>query len=77
MLFLIKAKAAQSNVERYERELDRIELREIGREIKRASFQGYTYLRWKGEIRHNNLRKLEKCGYVIDRCHNLLYTIMW
>lgn len=77
MLFHFGAKAAKGNVERYERQLDKAELKYIMQSINLASCQGYTGIKWKGDIRKANVHKLKKYGYKVLHTAYCIYKIYW
>jgi len=77
MFFNWGADAARGNVERYERQLDRAELKYIIQSIDLASHQGYTGIKWRGDIRKTNIRKLKEYGYEVIHTADYIYEIDW
>ena len=77
MFFNWGADAARGNVERYERQLDRAELKYIIQSIDAASRQGYTGIEWRGDIRKANIRKLKEYGYEVIHTADYIYEIDW
>ena len=77
MLFHWGADAARGNVERYERQLDKAELKYIIQSIDLASRQGYTGIKWRGDIRKANIRKLKEYGYEVLHTAYCIYEITW
>lgn len=77
MLFHFGAKVAKGNVERYERQLDKAELKYIIQSINIASHQGYTGIKWRGGIRRTNIRKLKEYGYEVVYTTYCIYEINW
>lgn len=77
MVFLRKANSARANVQKYEKQLDKTELKRIMYEINKASKKGYTGLRWRGDIRKANIRTLKNWGYIIDHSVHTIYEINW
>lgn len=77
MFFNWGADAARGNVERYERQLDRAELKYIIQSIDAASRQGYTGIKWRGDIRRTNIRKLKEYGYEVVHTTYCIYEINW
>lgn len=77
MFFNWGADAARGNVERYERQLDRAELKYIIQSIDAASRQGYTGIKWRGDIRRTNIRKLKEYGYKVIHSTYRIYEINW
>ena len=77
MFFNWGADAARGNVERYERQLDRAELKYIIQSIDAASRQGYIGIKWRGDIRRTNIRKLKEYGYEVIRTTYCIYEINW
>lgn len=77
MFFNWGANAARGNVDRYERQLDRAELKYIIQSIDAASRQGYTGIKWKGGIRKINIRKLKEYGYEVVHTTYCTYEINW
>lgn len=77
MFFNWEADAARENVERYERQLDRTELKRIIQLINTASRQGYTGLKWREGIRRTNIRKLKEYGYEVIHITYYIYEINW
>ena len=61
MFFNWGADAARGNVERHERQLD----------------QGYTGIKWRGDIRKTNIRKLKEYGYEVIHTTYCIYEINW
>ena len=77
MLFYLGADAARGNVEKYERQLDKAELKYIIQSIDLASRQGYTGIKWRGDIRKANIRKLKEYGYEVLHTADCIYEIDW
>lgn len=77
MLFHFGADAARGNVEKYERQLDKAELKYIIQSIDLASHQGYTGIKWRGDIRKANIHKLKKYGYEVLHTADYIYEIDW
>lgn len=77
MFFNWGADVARGNVERYERQLDRAELKYIIQSIDAASRQGYTGIKWRGDIRKINIRKLKEYGYEVVHTTYCTYEINW
>ena len=77
MFFNWGANAARSNVEKHERQLDRAELKYIIQSINTASRQGYTGIKWEGNIRKTNVRKLKEYGYEVLHTAYCIYKINW
>ena len=77
MFFNWGADAARGNVERYERQLDKAELKYIIQSIDLASRQGYTGIKWRGDIRKANIRKLKEYGYEVLHPADCIYEIDW
>jgi hypothetical protein len=78
MFLNLRADAVRSNVEKYERQLDKAELKYILQIIKIASRQGYTKLEWHTNISETNICMLIKYGYnIIVRVPNRFYEIHW
>ena len=77
MLFHWGVDAAKDNVKRYERQLDKAELKYIIQSINIASRQGYTGIKWRGDIRKTNIRKLKEYGYEVLHTAYCIYEITW
>lgn len=77
MFFNWGVDAARGNVEKYERQLDRAELKYIIQLINAASRQGYTGIKWRGDIRRTNIRKLKEYGYEVVHTTYCTYEINW
>lgn len=77
MFFNWGVELAQLNVERYERKMDKAELKYIIQSIKSASKQGYTAIKWRGEIRKMNVRELKELGYDVYHTSYCIYEISW
>jgi len=77
MFFNWGADAARGNVERHERQLDRAELKYIIQSIDAASRQGYIGIKWRGDIRKTNIRKLKEYGYEVIHTTYCIYEINW
>ena len=77
MFFNWGADAARGNVERHERQLDRAELKRIIQLINTASRQGYTGIKWRGEIHRTNIHKLKEYGYEVIHIAYYIYEINW
>ena len=77
MFFNWEADAARNSVERYERQLDKAELKYIIQSIKTASRQGYTGIKWRGDIRKANIRILKEYGYEVIHTTHCIYKINW
>jgi len=77
MLFHWGVDAAKDNVKRYERRLDKAELKYIIQSINIASRQGYTGIKWRGDIRKANIHKLKKYGYEVLHTADYIYEINW
>ena len=77
MLFHWGVDAAKDNVKRYERQLDKAELKYIIQSIDAASRQGYTGIKWRGDIRRTNIRKLKEYGYEVVHTTYCIYEINW
>lgn len=77
MLFHLRANAAKGNVEKYKRQLDKAEWKYIMQSINLASCQGYTGIKWRGDIRKANIYKLKKYGYKVLHTAYCIYKIYW
>ena len=77
MFFNWRADVAKANVERYERQLDKTELKCIMQSINTASRQGYTGIKWRGNIRKAYVRKLREYGYKVLHTVYCIYEIDW
>lgn len=77
-MFLIwDAAAARENVKRYERRADRVELKNVLQSINETSREGYTRIKWRGDIRKANIHALEKLGYKVRQITYCIYEISW
>lgn len=77
MFFLRGADSARANVQKYERQLDKTELKHIMYEIDIASKRGYTGLKWRGDIRKTNIRTLKNWEYIVEHYTYSIYEISW
>lgn len=71
------ADAARANVERHERQLDKAELKYIMQTIQTDSRQGYTGVKWRGDLRKNTIRALKNYGYKVVQTSFGVYEIDW
>lgn len=68
--------SARAAVNRYEKRIEKAELKYILQSIKSFSRRGYRKINWNSSIAPSNLRKLRKLGYKI--CHiTAVYEIKW
>ena len=71
------AEAAKKETEKYEKRLEKAELKDILKAIKDASYKGYTGIQWRGKIKEKNLYKLKKYGYKISSITHYISKIEW
>jgi len=76
-MFFWTAEKAKSNFEKYERKMDRKELKAILLSIDKASKEGYNVLEWDARIREGVIYLLENAGYEVDRIAKERYAIYW
>lgn len=77
MFFHCGAGVARGNVKRYERQLDRAELKYIIQSIDAASRQGYIGIKWRGDLRKGTIRALKNYGYEVVHTSYCIYEIYW
>lgn len=71
------ADTARGNVDRYERKLDRAELKYVMQNIDAASRQGYTGFKWNGQLRRGVISALKGYGYQVLHTAYCIYEISW
>lgn len=77
MFFHCGAGVARGNVKRYERQLDRAELKYIIQSIDAASRQGYIGIKWRGDLRKGTICALKNYGYEVVHTSYCIYEIYW
>lgn len=77
MLFNWGIEAAKNNVDKYERKLDRIELKYVIKIIKSDSRRGYTCIKWQGNLRKGTIDMLKDYGYKVTHPAYCVYKIYW
>jgi uncharacterized protein Yka (UPF0111/DUF47 family) len=77
MFYFWKAKAAKNRVKKYERQLDKIELKYIMQLIRATSRHGYTSIKWNKNIRKKNINALKEYGYKVTHIIHNVYEIRW
>lgn len=71
------ASDARDRVNRYEKRLDKAELKYIVHLIQSASKHGHTSIKLRGEIKDKNIHILKKNGYKISSSVHNIYEIKW